>query len=345
VTPRADYAGVRYRQGSPHGHVESYFLKANDLEGRRAIWIKATVYASDRDPSRAVAEAWAVAFDRARGHVAVKTGVPFEAARFSQDELDVEVAGAVFTRHLWKGSVTTGDRAVAWDLRVSRAAPPLVHFPLASMYEGPFPASKIVALVPDARAHGEVRVSGETWDVAGWPMTIGHNWGRGHAARYAWAHCNVWRASDPSRPGEPPSSPPDGVVFEGFAARIALGPVLSPASTFVFVRPGASAPWVSRRSLMGVGGLEQETSLRRWKFHTTFGKARIDGEVWAETDDFVGLYYPNPNGQMTYCLNSKLARAEIVVRTPGRGRRIYTSNAAALEIATTDPGHGIRMHV
>ena len=335
---RGGYAGVRYRARAPHGHVESYFLKANDLEGRRALWLKATIYAPDRDPSRAVAEAWAIAFDRDGRHVAVKTGVPFAGARFSRDDLDAEVDGSTFTRSRWKGSVGTADRSVAWDLAVSKAAEPLVHFPLRSMYDTPFPSSKIVSLVPDALADGEVHVNGERWRVAGWPMTIGHNWGRRHAPRYAWAHCNAWEGADLDPEGE-------RTVFEGFSAKIALGPVRSPASTFLFVRQGPGARWLARRAYLGLGGVEQETTLRRWRFRSTHGKTRIEGELWAETDDFVGLYYSNPDGTMTYCLNSKLAKAELLVKVAGRSERLYRSSAAALEIATTDPDHGVKMYV
>jgi hypothetical protein len=330
----AGYAGVRYRPSAPHGHVESYFLKANDLEGRRAIWLKATIYATDRDPSRAVAEAWAIAFDRDSGHVAVKTTVPYDAARFSRDALDADIGGSTFTLDRWKGEAVTGERSVGWDLAVSNASPPLVYFPLGSMYDGPFPSSKALSLVPDARADGEVRVNGERWTLDGWPMTIGHNWGRRHAPSYAWAHCNVWEG--------PSDLEGSATVFEGLSARIALGPVLSPASTLLFVRQGR---WLTRRAYMGLGGVEQETTLRRWKFRSTRGRTRIEGELWAETDDFVGLYYSNPDGTMTYCLNSKLAKAELVVKTKGRGERLYRSNAAALEIATLDPNHGVKMYV
>jgi len=340
---RHDYAGLRYRPAARHGHVESYFLKANDLVGRRAVWLKATIFAPDRDPTRAVAEAWAIAFDRDGKHVAVKTAIPFTAARFSGEDLDGEIDGSTYTRGRWRGSAGTADRTVRWDLAVSSAAEPLVHFPLRGMYDAPFPSSKIVSLVPDALANGEIRVSGadgrsETWNVAGWPMTIGHNWGRRHAPRYAWAHCNVWEGADLGGGGP-------RTVFEGFSAKIALGPVRSPASTFLFVRRGAGARWLARRAYLGLGGIEQETTLRRWRFRSTRGKARIEGELWAETDDFVGLYYPNPDGTMTYCLNSKLAKAELLVRIEGRGESIYRSSAAALEIATTDPSHGVRMYV
>jgi hypothetical protein len=330
------FAGVRYRRRASHGHVESYFLKANHPDGRRALWLKATIYASDRDPSRAVAESWAVAFDRKDGHVAVKTSVPYSAARFSKDDLDVEIDGSEYTRRRWRGRVETGDRSVAWDLGVSGESPALLHFPYAWMYEGALPSSKLVALVPDARADGKATVNGQEWSIAGWPMTIGHNWGRRHTPSYAWGHCNVWQPSAP-------------LVFEGFSGRVALGPALLPASTFLFTLEGRGGDAVARRSLFGTGRIDEQWTLRRWSFrsswHAKGGAASLQGELWGETDDFVGLYYANPDGTMTYCLNTKLASAEILVKMPDRGERLYRTRSAALEIATSDPNHGVRMYV
>jgi hypothetical protein len=336
------YAGVRYRRRATHGHVESYFLKANDPEGRRALWLKATIFAPDRAPQSAVAEAWAVAFDRAEGHVAVKTSVPYEAARFSKDDLDIAIDGSTYTRTKWQGSVATGERSIAWDVGVSDGGAPLVHFPFDWMYEASFPSSKLVALVPDARASGEITVNGKTWSLAGWPMTIGHNWGRRHTPSYAWSHCNAWTGAaspPPPRAGLPEPS----LMFEGFSARIALGPVLSPPSTFLFVREGGQQ-W-ARRGFLGGGGIEEHMTLRRYSFRSSRGEAKLEGEVWAETDDFVGLYYANPDGTMVHCLNTKLASAELVLTLPRRGERLFRTRAAALEIATTNPHHGVRMYV
>jgi hypothetical protein len=324
------YAGVRYRPRGSHGHVESYFLKANDPNGTRALWLKATIHASDRDPSRAVAEAWAIAFDRNDGHVAVKSGIPYESARFSTEALDIEIDGSTFTERRWKGRVATGERSIAYDVVISGEREPLVHLPFAWMYNRSFPGSKIVTLVPDARADGKVTVNGKTWILAGWPMTVGHNWGSGHAPRYAWGHCNAWEGGL-------------ALTFEGFAARIAMGPVLSPPSTMLFVQEGDER--FARRGYFGLGPLDEQTTLRRWSFQSTRGSPRVRGELWAETDDFVGLYYPNPDGKMVYCLNTKLARAELVVKMPGRGERFCSSRCAALEIATTDSNHGVKMYV
>jgi hypothetical protein len=334
-------AGVRYRPDSRHGHVESYFIKANDPNGRRALWLKATIYAGERDPSRAVAEAWAIAFDRQEGHVAVKTGVPFVAARFSEDEFDVAIDGCTFSERNTRGRVVTGDRSIGWELRLSCIGGRLRHFPLPWMYEASFPSSKLVSLAPDGWAEGEARVNGRTWDVTGWPATIGHNWGRRHAARYAWGHCNVWeddRGAADQRPGAR-----EDLVFEGVSAQIAVGPVLSPASALLFVRYRAKE--LGHRQVFGIGRYDEEKTFRRWRFRSRRAGSSIEGELWAETDDFVGLYYPNPDGTMTYCLNTKLARAELAVKTPWGPERTFRSKAAALEIATLDPNHGVRMYV
>jgi hypothetical protein len=65
--------------------------------------------------------------------------------------------------------------------------------------------------------------------------------------------------------------------------------------------------------------------------------------VEARTDDMVGLYYANPDGAMTYCLNSKLASARVRFEPKGRAPLTLTSRAAALEVGTRDADHGVRM--
>ncbi|MGH7329966.1 MAG: hypothetical protein ACREJX_16595, partial [Polyangiaceae bacterium] len=76
------YEGVRFDALAPKPHVESYFIKANDPHRRRALWIRATIFASARDPSAAIAEAWSIAFREDGTSVAVKTQVPFSRSRF-----------------------------------------------------------------------------------------------------------------------------------------------------------------------------------------------------------------------------------------------------------------------
>jgi len=329
----APYAGVRYEPTGCSGHVESSFVKANDPERPRAVWLKATIFASAHDPRRAVAESWAVAFDSECGHVAVKTWVPYDQARFSACDLRLTVDGCTFDDGRLRGAVVTGDRRIGWDLSWRDESAPLVHFPRAWMYEARIPSSKLVTLAPDARFSGRLDVNGDVWTLAGWPGMVGHNWGRSHAPRYAWGHCNAWEGR-----GEDTE-----LVFEGLSAQVPVGPTLSPTTTLLCVRHRGV-----RYDLNGALDLVRsrgEISPRRWRFRGRNSLASVEGELWGETDDFVGLHYPNPGGPMTYCLNTKLAHFELRFRPRDRGEILLRSRAAALEIGTRNPDHGVRMYV
>src|SRR5262249_42735528 len=87
-----------------------------------------------------------------------------------------------------------------------------------------------------------------------------------------------------------------------------------------------------------------EITWRRWKVRARGAGAELEGEVWAEADDMVGLHYANPDGPETHCLNTKLARAKITATLP-EGRSVAHAHAAALEIGTHTSRHGVRMYL
>ena len=351
--------GLRFDPArSRRGHVESWFLKANDPHGRRAIWLKWTIWSGPGGREHAVAEAWAIAFGGADGHVATKTTVPFEQARFASRTIGASVDGCTLSADAAHGRVESGGRAIAYDLTIASLEAPLVHFQKAWMYEGGFPKQKIVSPIPNARISGSVVVSrvdhtarppegrpgrvdhtarppegrpeGDTWTLDAWPGMVGHNWGAGNSESYAWGHCNAWDDED-------------DVVFEGFSARVRAGGVLLPTTTALCLRHHGTSYMLS--GIAALASNHGAISARRWRFRGKGPRIAIEGEMWADTDDFVGLFYPNPDGTLCYCLNSKLARAEIKVRLEGRAPRTLRSERAALELATRDPHHGVRMYV
>jgi hypothetical protein len=325
------WAGVRYDAASAStGHVESWFLKANDPTARRALWLKWTIWAGDRSPRRAIAEAWAIAFGTEHGHVATKTAVPFEQARFATGTLGAEVDGSTLAATRAHGRVESGGRSIAFDLAIESREAPLLPYPAKWMYTGPVPSQKLVSPVPNARISGEAIVDGETWKLDAWPGMVGHNWGRRHSELYAWGHCNSWDDEE-------------DVVLEGVTARVRVGGVLAPAATLVCVRHHGTSYMAS--SPASIARNVGQVSPRRWRFHAKASRLEVDGEMWADTEDFVGLFYPNPDGSTCHCLNSKLAHAEVTVRLAGRAPRVLRSRAAALEIGTVATDHGVKMYV
>jgi hypothetical protein len=336
---RAATNAVRFDPARRRGHVESYFLKANDPTQSRALWIKATIFASTTEPDRAMAEGWAIAFERTRDErriIAVKHELAYDRADFSAKGLDIRWELPERAEHLAiDGSTTTGAIAtrghrIRWNLRYEGSDRPVIPFPLARMYKASFPRSKILTPLPDARFDGELEVDGRRWTIDGWRGMQGHNWGKGHADLYAWCHANVW---DEDRE----------FVLEGMSGRVRVGPVMSPMTTIICVRHrGVAYDFNGPVELLRARG---DVELRAWRFSAQSKHARIEGTMQADTEDMVGLYYPNPEGPMTYCLNTKLARGHVRFETNGRAPLELNTRAAALEIGTRDPNHGVRMVV
>ncbi|MFO0571487.1 MAG: hypothetical protein U0263_38005 [Polyangiaceae bacterium] len=322
----ADWNAVRFELDAGVEHVESYFLKLNDAGGQRALWLKATILASaSRAPE---AEAWSVAFDREAGHVGAKQVVPFTSATFSREKLDVRVAELELSAGRTRGSVVQGRDRIEWDLTFDASGEPLVPYPLPKMYSGPFPSQKMVTPYPDTRFSGSYRVNGREVRVERWSGMQGHNWGKRHTELYAWGHVSQWNdARD--------------LVLEGATGRIKLGPILAPPLTLVCVwHEGRRYRFNDVKTLLKNRGA---ITLRSWRFEAENPDARVYGELAADTSEMVGLHYENPNGEMTYCLNSKIAWGLLVLE-PRHGARVHaTTRTAALEVGTKDPNHGIPM--
>lgn len=323
----AHWNAVRCASRAPRGHVESYFLKLNDRDGRRALWLKATILVREGGTPR-VAEAWAIAFDRTSGHVAVKETTALARASFDPSGLDVAVADLRLSPGRVHGAIASGDHRITFDLRFTMDAPPLVPLPSKRMYEGPLPSSKLVSPHPDARFRGTYAVDGDVVEVDDWRGMQGHNWGSRHAELYAWGHCNQWDGDD-------------DLVLEGVTARVKVGPVLAPPLTLICVRHrGVHYDFNAPVTLVRARGTIGE---RSWAFASKSALATISGELWADTRDFVGLAYENPDGAVTHCLNSKIARGRIRLSVRGKPDVEAMTQSAAFEIGTKDPNHGVTM--
>jgi len=340
VSVAADRLDLRYRGGP---HVESWFAKAHQPDGKRALWLKITVVGREGAGVPPVAEAWAVLFDREKGHVATKSTVPLGTARFARGSLDVEVDGCELSMGRARGAIASGGRRVAWDLAIGpERSHPVVHLPAPSLYDARLPSTKLVTPLSDGRMTGHVEVDrgegegAERWVVEAWPAMIGHNWGPSHARLWAWVHCNTWEIA---------GVPTEELVLEAVSGRVRMGPVpaLSPMGTAVFVRWRGERWDLNARELFGQN--RGSISQRSWECTAEGKGARVRAEVGAETDDFVGLHYANPSGTQAYCLHTELARARVELSLPGGRTIVATSRAAALEIGTRDTRHGVRMYL
>ena len=319
---------VRYRADGRRGHVESYFFRANHPTQRLAFWLKATILAQADGDS--VAELWSIVFDGARHRVAAhKATVPIAAACFGTAADGIDVAGAHFDLGVPGASVGSVEDHCSWDLRWEQGhdvlGTPLRMFPHDFMYEAPLPKSKFLTPHPVLRASGTLTAWGETFVVDRWLGMQGHNWGREHAAEYAWGQCNFTDAR-----GEPLCS------VEAFSGRIKLGPVTTPLLSGMVVRREG----VEYRFDRALDFWRQDAVID--DMHWRLGLRGPDGEahllMHGEPQDMACLLYNNPTGRASYCFNSKLARVHLRVNPHNaEGFECRSAHAGALEFLRAQP--------
>lgn len=321
----------RRYSGKP-GHVESWFIRANDPSAPRALWLKMTILAP-LGGGAPVAETWFIWFDGSRGTtLAHKDTVPIAEASFDGDvvkvarcRFDLRDGGSV------SGELQTKQGPVSYAFGLKTSAPPLKLFPFDVLLTAPFPKSKTLTPHPVLELSGELRLPGETVKVDGWRGSQGHNWGKEHAFEYAWGQC-VFPAS-----GAEPE-----VMLEGYSARVKVAGRTLPRMSALVVRRGGEELRFDRT----FDFFRQEASIapRRW----TVRLSGPDGEARLRMDatdrPMVCLGYRNPDDAMAYCFNSKLADVLLEVK-PKRGPefRCMSAHGGALELLKREPEPGMEV--
>lgn len=304
LSPEAPDNALRFSGRA--GHVESYFLRANHPTRPLALWLKATILAPLSGPP--LAEAWFIFFDGERGATfAHRQTQPFAQARFAGDgaaSLDVDAAGlslALGAHGHAKGTFTapqgTATLDLAWTPDTSPVAQPLSIFPWRLLRTGPFPKSKLLTPCPALRFSGRVTLPGGAVELSGWHGMQGHNWGKEHAFEYAWGQCLF---------------PADDAMVEGFSGRVRVAGRTTPRISALVVRKGART-W-RFDTLFDVWRQQADVSLDSWALTLRSGDGEATLQMDASGRPMVCLGYGNPDGQLSYCFNSKLAKVTLTVR-------------------------------
>jgi hypothetical protein len=325
IRSRDAWNGARYREGDRGGHYESWFQRGNDAAGRRAFWIRYTIFAPRGRPADAVGELWAVVFDRpARRIVAVKEVRPIGACAFAPDRLDVRIGEARLDDGALRGGVAAGGHAIAWDLRYGGGGAPILLLP-ERLYASPLPRAKALVGRPLARFTGSLGVDGETIEVDDWVGSQNHNWGSQHTDRYAWGQVAGF------------DEEPDAFL-ECSTARLRVGPAWAPWMSPVVLRlRGETLAWnglwraVRARGRYEVphGGGAPAGTPYDWRIETASADAgALSLRIWADPADFVALRYDDPPGGAKICLNSKIARCELTLRRGGQTIELRSQRAA-----------------
>lgn len=302
------------------GHYESFYLKAADPAGGRALWLRYTVH--KRAGEQPVGSLWATLFDEDGPHAAKVTLPPEDLSAAGDDHVRIGESriGA-------DGAAGMIPRLAAWELTFTGDAPPFAYLPRPWMYTAKLPRTKALSLRPAIWASGTVTFGERTVELRDWPGMVGHNWGAEHAERWIWMHGAAFEQ-------EPDS------WFDVTLGRLKLGPW--------------TTPWVGNGCLClgGVrhrlGGIERTraTKVAELPERATFtlpGKdVVVRGEVGAARKDVVGWIYSDPAGPQHHTAHSSVADMTLTVERPGRDPLMLTvAGGATYEIGMREHDHGI----
>ena len=125
-------------------------------------------------------------------------------------------------------------------------------------------------------------------------------------------------------------------MLEGFSARVRVGGRTTPRLSALVVQNGARSYRFNR--LFDAWRQQATVDADRW----TLAMRGDDGEAMLSMDaskqPMVCLGYDNPNGEHSYCFNSKLAAVELTVRpSDGASFTLQSAHGGALEFLRRQP--------
>ncbi|MDG4666076.1 hypothetical protein [Mycobacterium sp. 236(2023)] len=295
-------------------YYESRFIRANDPDGDRALWLRETLLLPT--VGEPVADVWVMLFDRS-GHRAVKRQYAIDDADFEDGEWTARIATTILT-----DAAATGTLPEArWDLAITPGAAEPVRVLTDRAYERKFPAAKTTVRHPLAQFDGRLEIAGRGVDVDGWVGSINHNWGTRHTPAYAYGQvCGFDNAPEST--------------LEIVTARAALGSVLLPGVTLFVFRHGGQEFAV--RAIRGSLKTHGRYSPFTWTFGARVGEQMIEGEITTVPGDVIGLTYADTHGGVKYCYNSAIANCRIQVAGKAFNRTELVSRRAMFEILTDE---------
>ncbi|MCC6558550.1 MAG: hypothetical protein IT372_36915 [Polyangiaceae bacterium] len=322
---------ARFRPGRGEGFYESFFQRANHPTRPLAFWIRYTLFSPAGRPEAAIGEKWAILFDGESGrHAVAKEELPIAQCSFDREAFSVSIGDARLSRGGLRGAAGSGEGRIAWDLAFEGGEPPLLLLP-AALYDAPLPRAKSLVGAPMAAFRGSIRAGDREVPIDGWIGSQNHNWGTRHTDHYAWGQVAGFDTHPRS-------------FLEIASARIRIGRLTTPLMTPLVLRHEGEE--IALRKITQSLRADASFTPFDWRFRSASDRVEVEGRIWADRTDAVGLRYANPPGGEKHCLNTKLARCELTLRRRRFGRVIgvetlRAAHRAAFEILTDDRDHGV----
>lgn len=313
--------------GETDGFQEVWYLKFNDLQSSRALWLRFTVLIS-KDQSKKIAEVWAIFFDKRDGLIK-KTGVKetFPLSKFTAANEDgFHIGDNAFNDRHTSGSIENGGNRIRWEFSTVPGTSGNHNFIPESLQRIRVTSNTAVTVYEDLRYTGWCEVNGERFDWRDAPGMQGHLSGPKNGHSWVWGHCNTFVDEDGH------TAP---LIWDGLCARAGLGPYALPPLPSMFFQ--ISGTQLIFNTMCDAFHIKSAYGYDGWRFTAEKSGFRFAGNLTVHLDDFAGVTYEDTNGSKLYCHNTKVCDCSITVTSPqGTSRRYSSSGGAAYEVVARE---------
>lgn len=314
MSPSAPHPLAVARFPQQQAGYESWFIRAADPAGGRALWLRYTVHAGPGHGP--VGSLWLTLFDAAAGGpVALKQSF-FDAPPVPGAVGDgyVRIGGAAIGPGHAEGAIRAPQGEASWALGFDTAEPPALGLPAERMYGWPVPRAKPVSIHPATTLQGTLNVGGRELSVDGWRGCVGHNWGPEHTPEWVWLQGVGFAGAE------------DAWLDAAFG-RVRVGPVLT---------PWLGSGWLhldGRRHKLGdLKGLRATRVMPRaggCGFRLVGSGLTVDGSVEAPAAGSVAWRYSDPADTERLVVHCSTSTLTLRVGEDGRPVRVFVLREGA----------------
>lgn len=290
------------------------------------VWLRYTLTSPKEQLGPPYCELWGFVFDPDGKHsFAGKTRFPIDhlGAHGRDDGALVRIGDAFLSETHMQGALTGGDRALEWSLDIEPSSRCFQHLPSQVRNRIADRVSTVCSPNLDVPFSGTVAVDGRVLEFSGERGCQSHRWGRSHSETWTWAHCSGFEEDE-------------SAVFEGVAARAAIGPLPGPTLTFLYV--SFEGQELSFNELRWAIRARSRYEMPTWAFTAHTHEHKIVGAARARPSRLVQVRYEDPDGSPRYCANSEVADLAIEVYARGATGWVHRGSLTSLRGAHLEFG-------
>lgn len=300
------------------GHYEVWYVTVIDPGTGDAFWIRYTHHAPFQgEPHVGL---WFARFSRSHPETTfcAKTTFPISDLRAQVSPFRIEFPDAVLSHEGARGRIDGPQGHADWDIRFEDRGVRFFHLP-QYLYALNAVKTKVQSPHLDMRVSGQLHVKGDDYVLDGASGEQSHVWGRKHGVQWCWCHCNHFDGVDGK-----------DAVFEGIAARLALGPFRTPWISVFFAKVGGKEYHFN--GLWGAHRRKSSVSFPEWTFVSREGPCLLEGRASAQREGMVEALYEDPDGEELSCYHDALSRLDLKLTLGTEKPIVLRSEAgAALE--------------